>query len=262
MLSRERTPMLTALPAPAPLPSLTSALSRRAAIFGVMTAATAPVASLPALAVPPNPTSPLAAALQAEFKQLAHEESVTTERDDAAYARLKYPDAPEAIFCRADDMATLRWHTWDVDYQTKRRWWGEEARIARLRADNYGQYKSEINRKAAARRDEIVAAWDGWQVDKKAAEDRGGYTAAHAEWLAAADQYEAFRLRLINLPTTDRDVMAVKAAVVTERYTDEGVSYLDRAIERHLNQQDDLEALCFSIVRDFAFRSAAEPAHA
>ncbi len=260
MLLRERPSVSAVLPAPAPLPSLTTAFSRRAALFGAVTVGAASVASLPAVAAPFNLISPLAAALQAEFKQLAHEEIVTTEKDDAAYARLEYPDAPEAIFCHSGDMATLRWHVWDVEFQTKRRWWGEEARITRLRADDYGQFDNELNRKAAARRDEIVAAWDGWQIDKKAAEDRCGYTAARAEWLAAADRYDAFRLRLIHMPTIDRDVMAVKAAVVIERYTDEDVIFLDRAIERHLKQQNDLEALCFSIVRDFALRSVSEAA--
>ena len=88
------------------------------------------------------------------------------------------------MFCREGDMATLRWHVWDVDYQTQRCWWGEDERIKRLREDDYGQYKGEIHRKAAARRDEIVATWDRWQVEKKAAEDRCGYTDARAAWSA------------------------------------------------------------------------------
>ena len=77
----------------------------------------------------------------------------------------------------------------------------------------------------------------------------------------ASDRYDAFRLRLIHLQTTDRDVMAVKAAVVTERYCHGEVTYLDHAIEGHLEQQDDLEALCFSIVRDFSLRSGSEVSH-
>ena len=57
-------------------------------------------------------------------------------------------------------MATLRWHTWDVDWRSKRRWWGEDARIKRLRDEDYASFDSDFNRRAAARRDEIVGAWD------------------------------------------------------------------------------------------------------
>lgn len=50
MLTRERTPASSALPATAPLPSLTAAFSRRRAVFGAVALAAAPVAALPALA--------------------------------------------------------------------------------------------------------------------------------------------------------------------------------------------------------------------
>ena len=122
--------------------------------------------ALPTLAASSAPTlddarpSSLATALWSEFQQLAGEEKTATERFDAADERLQYPDAPEEIFCREDDMATLRWHTWDVDWRSKRRWWGEDARIKRLRDEDYASFDSDFNRRAAARRDEIVGAWD------------------------------------------------------------------------------------------------------
>ena len=233
--------------------------NRRTFLYGLGSLpVTIGVASIAAPSAFAGTISSPAAALMAEFKQLAHEECTTSAKFDATYEALKYPDAPEEVFCREGDMATLRWHGWDVDYRTKRRWWGEDERIERLRADDFGKYISKINRKAAARRDEIVTSWDRWQAERKAAEDRCGFTAARAVWTSASDRYDAFRLRLIHMQTTDRDVMAVKAAVVTERYCHGKLIYLDRAIERQLEQQDDLEALCFSIVRDFAMRSGAE----
>lgn len=78
-----------------------------------------------------------------------------------------------------------------------------------------------------------------------------------AEWIAAADRYEAFRLRLVHMRTRDPDIISLKAAVVAEMYTyeDDGIVRLDGAIERCLKEPgNDDEALCFSIVRDLALR--------
>ena len=229
-------------------------MSRRLFLSGLAALPLAGVA-LPTLASPSAPMqddarpSSLATALQAEFQQLVHAERIASERFDATDELLQYPEVPEEIFCREGDMATLRWHTWDVDWRTKRRWWGEEARIKRLRDEDYA-YDSDFNRRAAARRDEIVGAWDSWETAKERARDRCGYTAARAEWVAASERYEAFRLRLIHMPTTDPDIMKLKVGVVVERY--DGAAGLDSAIQGQLRNEDDLEALCFSIVRDFA----------
>ena len=58
------------------------------------------------------------------------------------------------------------------------------------------------------------------------------------------------------MQTTDPDIMKLKADIIIKR--DDDAAGLDSAIQGHLRNEDDLEALCFLIVRDFAlFRGSA-----
>ncbi len=88
MLARERSPSAIALPTPAPLPSLTSALSRRAALFGAVASTGALAGSTSsALGLPAGVgTAPAASALAANDARLVAIEAELLDIDRQANA--------------------------------------------------------------------------------------------------------------------------------------------------------------------------------
>ena len=103
-LARER-PRTPALPPPAPLPSLTSALSRRAALFGAVTATSA-LAGSTARALPLLRQEMISAS-DADLVALADELDRTL--DGAAYAmEIVHDEADQNARLRHADALTLR----------------------------------------------------------------------------------------------------------------------------------------------------------
>ena len=241
---------------PAPLPSLTSAFSRRRAIFGAVALAAAPVAIAPAAAVAgDSPSTEMgmsaeAAELQAEFRSVLEAYQTTSAIHEEAEAAFVYVEAPEELYARPGDAVLLGFRR-PVDSGSKgRRWFAERDLIDDLRTASFRYISGRVDERAAKRRDEIVGAWDRWLDDTKAAEDTCGYTAAYEAWVVAQDAYHDFRKRLVELRTTDRDVMALKARVVLERAIDFGGldDMVAAAVKAEGMQQ---EAMAMSLVRDF-----------
>ena len=239
---------------PAPLPSLTSAFSRRRAIFGAVALAAAPVAIAPAAAVagdfPSTGMSAEAAELQAEFRSVLETYQAAGAIHEAAEAAFVYVEAPEELFSRPSDINTIGLRFPVPSGIDGRRWYAERALIDELRAASFRYMNGCVDERAASRRDEIVGAWDRWLDDTKAAEDACGYTEAHEAYVIAADAYHDFRSRLVEMRTADRAIMDLKAQIVIERAIDFGGldDMVAAAVKAEGMQQ---EAMAMSLVRDF-----------
>ena len=241
---------------PAPLPSLTSAFSRRRAIFGAVALAAAPVAIAPAAAVAgdfPSTEKGMSAeagGLQAEFQSVLQAYQAAGERHEEAEAAFVYVEAPDALYARPGDAVLLGFRSPVRSFVESRRWYAEQDLIDDLRAASFRYMSGRVDERAVARRDEIVGAWDRWLDDTKAAEDTCGYTASYEAWVVAQDAYHDFRSRLVDLRTTDRDVMALKARVVLERASD--IAGIDDMLTAAMNTDGiQQEAMAMSLVRDF-----------
>ena len=239
---------------PAPLPSLTSALSRRRAIFGAVALAAAPVAIAPAVAVagdfPSTGMSAEAADLQAEFRSVLAAYQATGARLEVAESAFVYVEAPEALYARPGDAILLGFRRPVDSGIDGRRWYAERDLVDDLRAAPFCYMSGRVDEMAVTRRDEIVGAWDRWLDDTKAAEDACGYTATYEAWVVAQDAYHEFRKRLVELRTVDRDVMALKAEIVFERASD--AAGIDDMLEAAMNADGvQQEAMAMSLVRDF-----------
>lgn len=255
-------------PLPAPLPSLTAALSRRRAIFGGLALASAPVASLPAVAgvlssgqtpvgilksEDTSTMSPDAAALLREFHDIAGRFKAAGERLDVAMSVTVRVPEPEALFAQCQDFWVLGCIPPKQHWQGRRFTYGMAELIAQLRALPAG----DGDRRRADRRDEIVGAWDRWYVDRKAAEDANGETEASDHYLVVAAEHDAFLNRLVQMRTADPDVMKVKAALVLNAWRD--VERFDRAVTRIMEAEGDIEdALSISLMRDVMAQLGAE----
>jgi hypothetical protein len=242
------------LSAPSPLPSLSAALSRRRAIFGVVALAAAPVAVAPAAAVagdfPSTGMSAEAAELQAEFRSVLEAYQTTSAIHEEAEAAFVYVEAPEELFARPSDVNTLGLRFPVSSGIDSRRWYAERDLIDDLRAASFRYMSGRVDERAATRRDEIVGAWDRWLDDTKAAEDACGYTAAHEAWVVAQDAYHDLRSRLVEMRTADPAIMDLKARIVLERAIDLGGldDMVAAAVKAEGMQQ---EAMAMSLVRDF-----------
>ncbi len=255
----------TGLPAFAPLPSLTSALSRRAALFGAVTVAGASAtavipAAVQAAAVPSRaptasvapPISVEAKALQTELALLSSTYRRACREADAANDATADVDPPEALYARTGDMQVL-FGRFPVESWASpgRRWYADADLIEKLRADPFHTLAGTPT-KGAARRDEIVAAWDRWQAARDAADDASGYTAAQERFEVAQADYEAFRVRLVEMRTDDPEVLTVKALALADLCRRDP-SALDACIERAIKRDVGAyrDALALSLARDF-----------
>ena len=235
---------------PAPLPSLTSAFSRRRAIFGAVALAAAPLAVQPAQAAPEPAMSVEAAELHTEFQSVLEAYQAASARHEAAEAAFVYVEAPEALYARPGDAVLLGFRSPVRSFTEGRRWYAERTLIDDLREAPFRYMSGHTDELAVARRDQIVGAWDRWLDDTKVAEDACGYTAAYEAWVIAQDAYHDFRRRLIDLRTTDRDVMALKAQIVLERAIN--LSGVDDMLAAAMNADGiQQEAMAMSLVRDF-----------
>ncbi len=254
----------TGLPVPTPLPSLTSALSRRAALFGAVTVAGASAAAVipaavQAAAVPSRaptasvapPISVEAKALQAELARLSSTYRRACQEADATNDATVEVDPPEALFWQPGDNDKL-WGRCPVESWASpgRHWYADADLIERLRADPFHTLAG-TPMKGAARRDEIVEAWDGWRANVKAAEDSSGYTAAEARYEAARDAYADFRAHLVELRTDDPEVMTVKALAIADlcRGTKRFEACIAAEIKEWCGAYEG--ALSLSLARDF-----------
>ena len=101
------------LPTPAPLPSLTSALSRRRAIFGGLAVAAAPAAALPALASPEavDPVVEMYRTAKA-FRAIHDHPDTSIEAADAAYdvvSEMRAEAFETSATTPAGALASLQW---------------------------------------------------------------------------------------------------------------------------------------------------------
>ena len=213
--------------------------------FAAIPLAAAPLAVLPAQAAPA--TSAEAAALFAEFHDIAGRFNAAGDRLDAAMsATVRIPE-PEALFARGQDFWVLgctapKRHYWDHHRFS----YGTDDVIAQLRALPAG----DGDRKRADRRDEIVGAWDRWHAEKAAAKVAFGHSAASAAYNIVGDEHDAFILRLTHMRTSDPGIMAIKAAMVLNMWGGKAANF-DGAMKRVLESDDlDEEPLCYSLMRD------------
>ena len=239
-----------------PLPPLTTALSRRAALFGAVAVAgvtaTAAVTALPATAQAAPIVSVEAATLKEDLVRLSSTYRMACHEADVLNEATPDVDPPEALFAQPGDVQML-WGRFPVESWAfpGRYWFGDDKLIDRLRTDPF-RYLDGSPTAGAARRDEIVGAWDRWQEEKKATEDASGYTAAQERFEAAFEAYEALRVQLVEMRTSDPEVLTVKALAIADmiRGRTRGLDgNIKQAMERDGGAQDD--ALALSLVRDF-----------
>ena len=239
---------------PAPLPSLTSALSRRRAIFGAVALAAAPVAIAPAAAVagdfPSAGMSAEAAELQAEFETTAKRHRRALERCDETDAAMVWPEIPEALFWQPSGRVLFAFSLPGQERVTERRWWGFSDDLEALQARQLAFVNGTPIRDSRARRDEIVAADRAYRAAVAAAELAAGMLAAEAEYEEAAGAFFDFTDRLIALRTDDPAIMGLKALALVEVARRQGGH--EKLIERIIADEGN-QAMCLgaSLLRDF-----------
>ena len=248
----------TAAPAlsPAPLPSLTSAFSRRRAIFGAVALAAAPVAIAPAAAVAgdfPSTDKGMsveAAELQLEFETTAKRHRRALQRCDEADAAMVWPEIPEALFWKPADRAFFAFSLPGQERCSGRRWWGFSDDLEGLQARQLAFVNGSPIRDSRARRDEIVTADCAYRAAVAAAELAAGMPAAEAEYEEAAGAFFDFTDRLIALRTDDPAMMGLKALALVEVARRQGGH--DKLIERTIADESN-QAMCLgaSLLRDF-----------
>lgn len=239
------------LPAPAPLPSLSSAFSRRRAIFGAVALAAAPTTVLPAAALAcqrDTPISAEAAALGAEFDALSTRFDAARAACRDADARYVRPPVPERLFWQKED----RNHFGYKDpgrHSSDRCWWGYPHDIEWLKSLKLVYFDGSPDVAARARGLEIIDLQERYRAAVEAAEDSAGVTAAGDGWAVDATAYFAFVEGLVALRTADPAVMRLKARVVaSDLVRHKGLDdYLAQAIE---DNPGEVETLALSLVRD------------
>ena len=165
------------LPAPAPLPGLAAAFSRRRAILGVAALASVPAAALTAAAAPVDPDAALIA-LGREWQASAVRQRQAEAKQYEAEDRTPDVPPPEPLFLRAtDDSIFGALSTWYQD--SERRWFWPDS-VEALRSAVFPRDRNGISLRNEARRDEIVAAGDTWRAEVAAASATSGFTAAEA----------------------------------------------------------------------------------
>lgn len=235
-----------------------AAVTRRSALRGSAVAALGLVAGVaPALAVASTPSaassiSSEAAALQAELARLSSTYRRACRESDAVSQAMVDFEPPEALYARPGD-AQLLWGRIPVKswQDPDRYWFCDEDLVGRLRADPFHHLDGSPTL-GAARRDEIVNAWDGWQAAQKAAEDASGLTAAEERFEAAFAAYAEFRVRLVEMRTDDPEILTVKALCIADlcgRAAERLGSGISRALKRDAGAYED--ALALSLARDF-----------
>ena len=239
---------------PAPLPSLTSAFSRRREIFGAVALAAAPVAIAPAAAVagefPSTGMSAEAAELQAEFETTAKRYRRALENCDQADEAMVWPVVPETLFRQPRDGVHFAFTRPGRHSDTHRLWWGYPGDVADLRGMQLAYLNGSPIFDARARRDEIVAAHFEYRASVAAAELAAGLPAAEAEYEEAADAFYDVTDRLIALRTDDPAIMGLKALALIELARPQGGH--EKVIQSLIADESN-QAVCLgaSLLRDF-----------
>ncbi len=237
--------------APAPLPSLTAALSRRRAIFGGFALAAAPMAALPAVALARHGGAPIsaAAALQAEFDTLSTRYDAARKTCCEAEARYVSPAPPERLFWQKQDRRHFGFTDPGREAQSHRPWWGYPGDIDRLMALKLTDLNGKPDLAARARGLEILDLQERYRAAVEAAEDGAGITAASEAWDVDATAYFDFMERLVALRTADPAVMRLKARVIAaDLARHKGLDdYLANEIK---DNPGEVETLALSLVRD------------
>ena len=239
---------------PARLPSLTSAFSRRRAIFGAVALAAAPVAIAPSAAVagdfPSTGMSAEAAELKAELETTSKRHRAALKRCDEADEAMVWPVVPEALFRQPRDGVHFAFTRPGRHSDTHRLWWGYPGDVADLRGMQLAYLDGSPIVDARARRDEIVAAHFEYRASVAAAELAAGLPTAEAEYEEAAGAFFDITDRLIALRTDDPAIMGLKALAVVEVARRQGGH--EKLIERTIADESN-QAMCLgaSLLRDF-----------
>ena len=191
-----------------------------------------------------------AAALTRAYQAALRRYRIASVRCEEAEHVTVDPKPPEELFARGGDLWLLRASVPDTHYLTKRAWYGSPQRIGRLREETFRYMSGEADRKAVARRDEIVGTYDEWIAALQAGRDAFGLTAAEAEWGEADADLAAVRSRLITLRTSDPDIMALKAVAFFD-LIGANPQVLDDVVGHDLRSAPSEEAMASSLVRDF-----------
>ncbi len=212
-------------------------------------ASTSASASTPAVA---SNVSAEAAALQTELAHLSSTYRRACREADEASAATVDAEPSEALYARPGD-AQLLWGRIPVEsWQTPGRYWFcDEDLVDRLKADPFRCFDGSPTA-GAARRDEIVSAWDAWRAAQATAEAASGLTAAEERFAAAYAAYGEFRTRLVEVQTEDPEILTVKALCIADlcRGSADRLGYgIKRALERDVGAYED--ALALSLARDF-----------
>ena len=207
---------------PPVLPSMTSALSRRRAIFGAVALGVAPAAAVPAIAAPSPDTELL--------DLIAQHPVVVDQWHDARRAadRLERlavaarPARPAALEHRAGDLGGIGLGLAEVgepigDEGVPPRWYGNKAvawlQVARpLRRWSDSAQAMVPNPVAETRRAEILKANDVWEAACDGSDHRIGLTAAEAAVEATFDALSDLEVRLNGLVPRTMAGLAAKAA--------------------------------------------------
>ncbi len=207
---------------PSVLPSLTSALSRRKAIFGAVALSVAPAAAMPAVSSDAELFALLDRYGPARARFIELSEIADGIMDAAFDAR---PPKPKALRHRPGDFGPVRGaHL--AEGGGDDRWYGRRALAWLINAKPFRRYAGpdrgdhnnmEPDPEAEMRRAEILAAWEGWEADCTAVEVRMGVPAADAAMDAAGEIFEEIETAITKFSARTVPGLAAKAAWIIER---------------------------------------------
>jgi anti-sigma-K factor RskA len=203
---------------------MTSATNRRA-VLGAVLAAGGALASLPSPAAASVATGleaePELQALIAAWQETHRQLLETYEASCAAADRARCPVPQALIATESDGCQDL----WPNGADGRRVLWPKFAvgrpygdkDVAQLALNRrVGFFHSECDRV-----DEIIAAWDSWQAEQKAAQERECVAEARAVWEQAVEDYHAMGARVAKLRATTMAGVIAKILAAASHVTED-----------------------------------------
>ena len=231
--------------------------SRRAALASL--AGLGAAIGLPALATaaPATAADPAVAELAALYAD-AHARYVAAgEAVWEAYERYVRPAPPEVLFEQESD-PLHKVHFRAVKDLAGRPWFGSEDRIDLLRdwpVESMQKSTTGFYTAALARRAEILAAYDGWQVAIKVSRAVAGIDTANAARDVAWAAEKAIRFRILDLRSAAPEVLRLKLRIVLDdAEVEDWRDDLDHQVQYGVKDEGGpwQSAFSASIIRDLA----------
>jgi len=243
--------------------------SRRALMAGSLaTVAMAPIGAMAASHENDVALIELSQRAFALFEARARFEREVEEPADARRSELLAAiEEPEELFARREDVGCgLYGLQRPHQFQKGRSWYGEMiehlrdkprqkqcwTKIERVMIDGeWGERCTYVpDPVGQARADEIVAAYDRWQAQRKAADEESGYAAASREWNRMTDEIDALERQIVRTPAR-----TLKGLISKAQWADRTGVPLSIAgqLEKELDNDGQLltiEAFALSIARD------------